>query len=145
LRSSSTSTKRVRNRRCCRPIVERAYVRAFALTIACEIHPLDNLRVLRYLVRNLGASEEKKNEWYRHWVEQGLAALESRSWRATQRPARARGRRHDGRRRPRSADLQRASLRLSAGSRADADAIFEHCMELSPFIDAQPSRQPDAE
>ncbi len=58
--------------------VERAYVRAFALTIACEIHPLDNLRVLRYLVRNLGASEEKKNEWYRHWVEQGLAALESR-------------------------------------------------------------------
>ena len=53
-------------------------MRAFALTIACEIHPLNNLRVLRYLVQQLGASEEQKNAWYRHWVEQGLAALEAR-------------------------------------------------------------------
>ncbi|MGH6610601.1 MAG: maleylacetoacetate isomerase, partial [Burkholderiaceae bacterium] len=48
--------------------VERAYVRSIALAIACEIHPLNNLRVLRYLVKTLGVSEEQKNTWYRHWV-----------------------------------------------------------------------------
>jgi maleylacetoacetate isomerase/maleylpyruvate isomerase len=55
----------------------RAYVRAAALSIACEIHPLNNLRVLRYLVRDLSLSEDQKNGWYRHWVEQGLAQLEA--------------------------------------------------------------------
>ena len=55
----------------------RAYVRAAALSIACEIHPLNNLRVLRYLVRDLALSDEQKNGWYRHWVEQGLAQLEA--------------------------------------------------------------------
>jgi len=54
----------------------RARVRALALDIACEIHPLNNLRVLRYLVRDLGVSEEAKNSWYRHWVESGLEAVE---------------------------------------------------------------------
>jgi maleylacetoacetate isomerase len=55
----------------------RAYVRAAALSIACEIHPLNNLRVLRYLVRDLKLSDEQKNGWYRHWVEQGLAQFEA--------------------------------------------------------------------
>src|SRR5690606_15403988 len=54
----------------------RAQVRALALHIACDIHPLNNLRVLKYLGTELGASEEAKNAWYRHWVEQGLAAVE---------------------------------------------------------------------
>lgn len=54
----------------------RARVRAIAQTIACDIHPLNNLRVLNYLTKNLGISEEQKNEWYRHWVNQGLAAIE---------------------------------------------------------------------
>ena len=57
--------------------VERARVRALALDIACEIHPLDNLRVLRYLVRDLHVSEDDKNRWYRHWVETGLEVVES--------------------------------------------------------------------
>src|SRR5215831_3340581 len=56
---------------------ERARVRSIALSIACEIHPLDNLRVLQYLVRTLGVSEEVKNVWYRHWIDLGLSALES--------------------------------------------------------------------
>jgi maleylacetoacetate isomerase len=56
---------------------ERAYVRAMALSIACEIHPLNNLRVLRYLKHDLALSEEQKDGWYRHWVEQGLAQLEA--------------------------------------------------------------------
>jgi len=55
---------------------ERARVRALALDIACEIHPLNNLRVLRYLVRDLKLSEEDKYRWYRHWVETGLEAVE---------------------------------------------------------------------
>jgi maleylpyruvate isomerase len=55
----------------------RARVRGIALAIACDIHPLDNLRVLQYLVRTVGASEEAKNAWYRHWIDVGLAALES--------------------------------------------------------------------
>ena len=48
-------------------------MRAIALGIACEIHPLNNLRVLRYLVRDLKVTDEQKDAWYRHWVEQGLA------------------------------------------------------------------------
>src|SRR5262249_3090178 len=55
----------------------RARVRALALAIACDIHPLDNLRVLQYLVRTVGASEDAKNAWYRHWIDVGLGALES--------------------------------------------------------------------
>lgn len=54
----------------------RARVRALALDIACEIHPLNNLRVLRYLVRDLDLSEEGKLRWYRHWVETGLETVE---------------------------------------------------------------------
>jgi maleylacetoacetate isomerase/maleylpyruvate isomerase len=54
----------------------RARVRAIALDIACEIHPLNNLRVLRYLVHSLKVSDEDKDRWYRHWVETGLEAVE---------------------------------------------------------------------
>jgi maleylacetoacetate isomerase len=55
---------------------EGAHVRALALAVACDIHPLNNLRVLKYLRGPLGVSEEAKDEWYRHWVAEGLAALE---------------------------------------------------------------------
>ncbi|WP_089398503.1 maleylacetoacetate isomerase [Noviherbaspirillum humi] len=58
--------------------LDRAHVRSIALSIACDIHPLNNLRILRYLVRELKVSEDDKNAWYRHWCEQGLAALEAR-------------------------------------------------------------------
>jgi maleylacetoacetate isomerase/maleylpyruvate isomerase len=54
----------------------RARVRALAMDIACEIHPLNNLRVLRFLVRDLKLSEDDKNRWYRHWVETGLDVVE---------------------------------------------------------------------
>ena len=54
----------------------RARVRAIALDIACEIHPLDNLLVLRVLVKDMGVSEDDKNRWYRHWVETGLETVE---------------------------------------------------------------------
>jgi maleylpyruvate isomerase len=55
----------------------RARVRAIALAICCDIHPLNNLRVLRYLMRTLNVGEEAKDAWYRHWIDTGLAALEA--------------------------------------------------------------------
>jgi maleylpyruvate isomerase len=126
--------------------VERAYVRACALTIACEIHPLNNLRVLRYLVHELGASEEQKNAWYRHWVEQGLGALE----------AKLAAERRSGRYVlgdavtladvvlvPQIFNAQRFECRLDHVP--TIMGIFARCMELTAFSDAQPSRQPDAE
>jgi maleylpyruvate isomerase len=54
----------------------RARIRGFALAIACDIHPLNNLRVLKKLRADLGADDGKVNSWYRHWVEEGLGALE---------------------------------------------------------------------
>lgn len=57
--------------------LQRARVRALAMAIACEIHPLNNLRVLRYLVGPMGLSNAKKDEWYSHWVETGLMAVEA--------------------------------------------------------------------
>jgi maleylacetoacetate isomerase len=60
-----------------RDALGRARVRALALAVACDIHPIDNLRVLRYLVKQAGLSEEAKNAWYAHWVNEGFAALET--------------------------------------------------------------------
>ena len=57
---------------------ERARVRSIALAIACDIHPIDNLRVLKYLTGVLKVSEEQRTEWYAHWVREGLRALETR-------------------------------------------------------------------
>ena len=59
-----------------RDALGRARVRALSYDIACEIHPLNNLRVLRYLVKDLKVSEDDKNRWYRHWVETGLEVVE---------------------------------------------------------------------
>jgi maleylacetoacetate isomerase len=126
--------------------LDRAYVRSIALTIACEIHPLNNLRVLRYLVKTLGVSEEAKDAWYRYWVEQGLAQLEARLV--------AEGR--TGRYAfgdsvtiadvcivPQIFNAQRFACRLDHVP--TIMRIFEACMALPAFVDAQPARQPDAE
>ncbi|HET7709499.1 MAG TPA: maleylacetoacetate isomerase [Sphingomicrobium sp.] len=56
---------------------ERAHVVAMAMTIACDIHPLNNLRVLNYLKAELGHSQDEVDRWYAHWVTEGLAALEA--------------------------------------------------------------------
>lgn len=54
-----------------------AHVRSMALTIACDIHPLDNLRVLNYLTNDLKVSDEAKADWYNHWIHEGFTALET--------------------------------------------------------------------
>lgn len=56
---------------------DRAHVLAMALLIACDIHPLNNLRVLRYLQNELGQDEPTRNAWYAHWIVEGLTALET--------------------------------------------------------------------
>ena len=125
---------------------ERAFVRSIALAIACEIHPLNNLRVLRYLVKTLGVSEEQKNAWYRHWVEQGLAAVEARL------AAESRSGRYtlgdsvtlaDVFIVPQIFNAQRMECSLDAVP--TVMRIFDNCMQLRAFIDAQPSAQPDAD
>jgi maleylacetoacetate isomerase len=56
---------------------EGAHVRAMALAVACDIHPLNNLRVLKYLKNDLGHSQDEVDAWYRHWITEGLPALEA--------------------------------------------------------------------
>jgi len=132
----------------------RARVRALAQTVACEIHPINNLRILKYLGGTLGLSEAQRVDWYNHWVLEGLRSYERRL-----------------------EDLQReravAGLPPSVYSYGDtptlADcclvpqvvngqrfglkyeglpltmAAFDACMRLDAFQQAHPSRCPDAE
>ena len=125
--------------------VGRAHVRAMAQSIACEIHPLNNLRVLKYLVRELKLDDEAKNTWYRHWVHEGLLGFERL---LAQRPA-SRYCHGDS---PTLADCclvpqifnaQRFDCDLSTFPRTMA--VFEACMQLDAFRRAQPSSCPDAE
>lgn len=123
---------------------DRAWVRAFALAIACEIHPLNNLRVLRYLLKPLGVSEDAKNDWYRHWVEKGLGQLEQ------QLVARGDSGRFVFGDHPTLADVVLVPQIFNA-QRFDCRLdhvpvlmrIFASCMELPAFIDAAPEKQPD--
>ncbi|WP_322031950.1 maleylacetoacetate isomerase [Paraburkholderia sp. J76] len=57
---------------------DRAHVRSLALQVACEIHPLDNLRVLKYLKHTVGVDDATKDAWYQHWIETGFETLEQR-------------------------------------------------------------------
>jgi maleylacetoacetate isomerase/maleylpyruvate isomerase len=123
----------------------RARVRAIALDIACEIHPIDNLRVLRYLVREMGVAEADKDRWYKHWVETGLEAVERRLADG------GTGRFCHGDT-PTLADCTLVPQIFNAqrfGCRTEhvptVMRVFAACMELEAFRAAEPARQPDAE
>ena len=124
---------------------DRARVRAIALAIACEIHPLNNLRTLKYLTDTLGASEEAKTAWYRHWAEDGLAAVEAmlagdgRSGRFCHgdEPTLA-----DCCLVPQIFNAQRFECRLGHVPRVMR--VFDTCMTLPAFQRATPMAQPDA-
>jgi maleylpyruvate isomerase len=132
----------------------RARVRALAQSIACEIHPLNNLRVLKYLVKELKVDEDAKTAWYRHWVREGLLSFE---------------------RQLALIESQRQNAGLSAsvycygdtptladcclvpqifnGQRFNCDftdltrtmAAFEACMAMPAFVAAEPQNCPDFE
>ncbi|WOD09287.1 maleylacetoacetate isomerase [Marinomonas sp. GJ51-6] len=59
-------------------MIEKAHVRSLAQVIACDIHPVNNLRILKYLVSEFGVTEEQKIAWYQHWIHEGFRALETR-------------------------------------------------------------------
>lgn len=124
---------------------ERARVRALAMIVACEIHPINNTRVLGYLTGKLGASEEARLGWYRHWIALGLQALETQ----------IAGSRYSGRfchgDAPTLADCCLVPQLFNA-RRFDCDLsgyptlvrIDRACNELPAFQNAAPERQPDA-
>ncbi len=131
----------------------RAQVRALAQSIACEIHPLNNLRVLKYLTKELAVTEDAKNTWYRHWTRTGLEAFE-RQLEAIQ----GAGPRQSGAvsycfgSTPTLADCclvpqifnaQRFKTPLEGLPRTMA--AFDACMQLEAFQKAQPSACPDNE
>ena len=123
----------------------RAQVRALAQLIACEIHPLNNLRVLKYLVRDLKVSEDTKNDWYRHWVREGLEAFERE---LAQLPASA----YCFGETPTLADCCLVP-QIFNGRRVNTSfdglprtmAAFDACMKLPAFQKAQPTSCPDNE
>lgn len=123
----------------------RAKVRALAQSIACEVHPLNNLRVLKYLVKELKADEEAKNAWYRHWCRSGLEAFERQlsqlppaiyCYGVT--PTLA-----DCCLVPQIFNAQRFNVTLEGLPRIQA--AFDACMALPAFQKAQPSACPDSE
>jgi maleylpyruvate isomerase len=124
----------------------RARVRQIALAISCDIHPQQNLRVLKYLTGTLGASEESKTQWIHHWLSEGLAALEADLSRA---PTRGRFCFGDT---PSMADCTLVPQMFSA-ARFNVDtvpyptlrAIYEACEAIPAVAAAHPSRQMDAE
>ena len=124
----------------------RAWVRALCATIACEIHPLNNLRVLKYLTGPMGLSPEQKEQWTRHWCEDGLAAVEAMLARRAQPAPYCHG---DA---PGMADVFLVPQAFNA-QRFGVDlatfpliaAIVERCNGLPAFGAAHPARQPDAE
>ncbi|MFZ6648132.1 maleylacetoacetate isomerase [Undibacterium sp. TJN25] len=125
---------------------DRAYVRSLALSVACEIHPVNNLRVLRYLSTTLGVNEEQKNAWYRHWCEAGMAALEQRL------ASDARTGRFCFGDTPTLADCCLVPQVFNAlRFKCDMSAmpvimrINEACLELDAFSRASPGSQPDSE
>ena len=124
----------------------RARVRALALAVACDIHPLNNLRVLNYLKAPLGHDEETRNAWYRHWVAEGFAALEAM---LAGDPATGRFCHADT---PTLADVCLVP-QVANAERFDCDLapyptvrrIAEAARALPAFAAAAPEKQPDAE
>jgi maleylacetoacetate isomerase len=124
----------------------RARVRSLSLLVACEIHPLNNLRTLQYLRRQLGQNEEQIKTWYRHWIDDGLAKLEAELAHGKQTGRFCHGD---------SATMADCCLvpQVFNAQRYESDLapyptvmrVFDQCMKLDAFDRAQPSRQADAE
>ncbi|MDE1923624.1 MAG: maleylacetoacetate isomerase [Gammaproteobacteria bacterium] len=124
----------------------RARVRAIALAIACDIHPLNNLSVLRYLGSTLGVDEERRNVWYRHWIDRGFAAIEQLIERDRPAGAFCHGEKPtiaDCLLVPQVFNAHRYQMSLDPYPRIRA--VHEACMRLDAFRRAAPEAQADAE
>ena len=124
---------------------DRARIRSLAQDVACEIHPIDNLRVLRYLVHEMKVGDEDKTRWYKHWVESGLEVVERRL------AGDARTGRFCHGDAPTLADCVLVPQILNA-QRFDCRLdhvptvmrVFGECMALDAFSTTQPSAYPEA-
>ena len=124
---------------------QRAYVRAVAQIIACEIHPLNNLRTLRYIKKTYALDDDGVNRWYRHWIADGLAGLEAylaRAQRAARYCYRDQVTLADCCLVPQVFNAQRYACDLAPYP--TIMRVFDTCMQLDAFVAAQPNRQPDA-
>lgn len=126
--------------------IDRAWVRSLAMDIAVDIHPISNLRVLRYLIKQVGANNEIKDAWYQHWIKIGLDSIEkqlSTDFRV--------GRFAFGDQ-PGLIDIclvpqifNALSSKMDIGPYPTLMKIFHECMKLPAFIDASWEKQIDAE
>jgi maleylacetoacetate isomerase len=124
--------------------VGRARVRSLSLLVACEIHPLNNLRVLNYLKTEMGQNQATVDTWYRHWVAEGLSGFE----RQLAEPSTGRFCHGDS---VTMADICLVPQVFNA-KRFEVDLapyprlmrVFDECMALEAFDRAQPSKQPEA-
>jgi maleylpyruvate isomerase len=126
--------------------VDRAYVRSVALQVACEIHPVNNLRVLKYLKHTLKVGDEAKDTWYRHWIEGGFATLEEHlagdprtgTFCYGDMPTIA-----DACLVPQVFNAQR--FKIDVTRFPTIQRIYDQAMQLDAFVRAAPGVQPDAE
>jgi maleylacetoacetate isomerase len=136
----------------------KARVRALAQTIACEIHPLNNLRVLKYLTHDLKVDDDAKNTWYRHWTRLGLEAFErqlksaSLTLNNSQNPHTESATSYCFGSKPGLADcclvpqiFNAQRFKTPLDGLPLSMAAFDACMRLEAFQKAQPSQCPDNE
>jgi maleylacetoacetate isomerase/maleylpyruvate isomerase len=126
--------------------IDRAWVRSIAMDISSDIHPINNLRVLRYLIKKLGLSKEAKDEWYEHWIKVGLASLEKQLSTDSRVGKFAYGDL------PGLIDVclvpqlfNALSAKVDVSSYPTLMRIFHQCMQLPAFINASWEKQIDAE
>lgn len=124
--------------------IDRAWVRALSNIIACDTHPLNNLRVLKYLVSELNADETEKLAWYQHWIEESFRAFESHLRESVRglycfgdRPGMA-----DILLIPQVYNARRFEVDMAQFS--IIDQIDQQCLSLPAFKAAAPENQPDA-
>ena len=122
---------------------QRALIRAFSQNIACDIHPLNNLRVLQYLQNVFALSEGEKSTWYKHWIELGMRSLEAQLTESN-------GQFCFGEQAtfadccliPQVYNAKRFNIDVSAFPKIES--IYQHCMTLDAFQQAAPEAQIDA-
>ena len=126
--------------------IDRAWVRSLAMDIAVDIHPISNLRVLRYLIKQVGANNEIKDAWYQHWIKIGLDSIEK------QLSTDLRVGRFAFGDQPGLIDIclvpqifNALSSKMDIGPYPTLMKIFHECMKLPAFIDASWEKQIDAE
>jgi len=129
-----------------RPAADRARVRGLAGIVACDIHPINNLRVLRYLTHSLGHDEAAIAAWYNHWIDAGFQALEKLLAEDRRTGVFCHGEAAglaDVALVPQVVNAERYQLDLTPYP--TITRIFESCMRLEPFAAAHPDNQPDRE